>query len=124
MSASDREFQLQMMAEQTMSTNLIALFSILTAVAFSIFGVILAVTTPFTSGGPSLIYGNLTNGNITWTGSFTQSTTMYIGTFSGLVIAQYIFLVIAFLGLAALLIVLYDTPKRIDRIRKRFVGEY
>jgi hypothetical protein len=122
MSASDREFQLQMMAEQTRSTNLIAVFSIVSAVSFSIFGVILAVTATFTSGGPTLISGNLTNGNMTWTGSFTQNATVYIGPFSSLVITEYLFLFIAFLGLGALIFVLYDTPKRINRIRERFVN--
>jgi hypothetical protein len=122
MSASDREFELQILEVQTRSTNLVAVFSILTAVAFSIFGVILAITAPFTSGGPSIIVGNLTMGNTTWSGSFTQTSTAYVGPFSYLVQAEYAFLALAFIGLGELILVLLDTPRRINRIRKRFVS--
>jgi hypothetical protein len=122
MSASDREFQLQMLEEQTTTNILTVIFSFLAATAFSIFVLIYAVLSPIALGGPSLIVGNITSGNVTWTGSFTQNATVYTSAYSSLSGAALPALLVGAVSLAALMIILGTTKRRINRIRRRFVG--
>jgi hypothetical protein len=124
--AEDREFQLQMLTAQSSITNWNSYFTALTAVSLSLFGVLLALTSSIANsilGGPTTMTGNFTNGTTTWTGELSGVTNVNPAYFSFLTYAEYLFLVIGFFGFFILLYFnLCISPKRIDRIRQRFVA--
>jgi hypothetical protein len=117
----ERKFEIKKIEVESFISNGNTYLTLVTGVAFSLFGVLSALSGSITSSltSPTIIIGNFTNGNSTWTGELNSVTLINTTYFSTLLVVEIILLIA---GIAGLIGIVYFhkvvTPKKINQIRK------